>query len=119
MDNSKDSKYPIDPGYGKSKSDQLIDNTKYQKLIGSLLYISVNARPDIAASVSILAQKVSAPTQEDWTELKRVLKYIKGTSEYFLRLSYVNSEQYILKGFAGASWAEDRIQKKSVYIFQN
>lgn len=120
MENAKDSKYPIDPGYGKSESEKLMDNTQYQKLIGSLLYLSVNSRPDIAASVSILARKVSAPTQEDWTELKRVLKYLKGTSNYFLRLSDNNAERDVLRGYADANWAEDRQDRKSNsgYVFQ-
>ena len=58
---SKLSNVPIDPNYGKQvdKSEILIDNSKYQKLIGCLLYISVNTRPDISASVSIMAQKVN------------------------------------------------------------
>lgn len=43
-----------------------MDNAKYQKLLGSLLYISVNSRPDIAACVSYLVQQVSEPNQEDW-----------------------------------------------------
>lgn len=35
-----------------------LDNEKYRRLVGSLLYIALNNRPDIAVSVSILAQKV-------------------------------------------------------------
>jgi len=38
-----------------------------------VLYIAVNTRPDISASVTILAQKVTKPTQEDWNKLKRIL----------------------------------------------
>ncbi|XP_059221638.1 uncharacterized protein LOC131996193 [Stomoxys calcitrans] len=120
MENAKESKYPLDPGYGKTESNLLIDNTKYQKLIGSLLYLSVNSRPDIAVSVSILARKVSCPTQEDWAELKRILKYLKGTINHFLKLSYNNSEDNILIGYADANWAEDNIDRKSNsgYVFQ-
>lgn len=114
MQDSKISKYPLDPGYGKSSSELLLNNNKYQQLIGSLLYISVNSRPDIAASVSILAQKVSCPTQEDWNELKRVLKYLKGTVNHTLHLSNkCVANKNVLIGFADANWAEDRIDRKS------
>ena len=48
--NSKISNYPLDPSYGKSDSTLLVNNDQYQRLIGSLLYLSVNTRPDISAS---------------------------------------------------------------------
>ena len=119
MDDAKPSKYPLDPGYGKTESKPLDNNKEYQKLIGSLLFLSVNSRPDIATSVSILARKVSLPTIIDWNELKRVLKYLKGTIEYYLRLSS-SDKTCDLIGYADANWAEDKIDRKSNsgYIFQ-
>jgi hypothetical protein len=77
MTDAKTSKIPLQPGYGKSESspELLADNKDYQKLIGCLLYLSVNSRPDIADSVAILSQNFSKPNKEDWNELKRILKY--------------------------------------------
>lgn len=50
-------KLPVEPGYEKSKSEKLDNNNNYQKLRGgSFLYIAVNSRPDIAASISILSR---------------------------------------------------------------
>lgn len=68
----KISSFALNPNYLKSneQSDILLNNTLYQKAIGCLLYLAVNTRPDIAASVSILAQKVKQPTTEDWNEVK-------------------------------------------------
>ncbi|XP_036345698.1 secreted RxLR effector protein 161-like [Rhagoletis pomonella] len=106
----------MDVSYYKSSSDsscQLINSEDYQKLIGCLLYISVNSRPDIAASVSILAQKVSNPTQNDWNQLKQALKYLKETSNIKLKLSRVDSKESDLIGYADANWAEDRNSRKS------
>lgn len=69
MQNSRVSDIPLSVNYGKGGDSELLrDNNEY--LIGSLLYISTNTRPDIAASVAILSQQVSAPTQEDWNEAK-------------------------------------------------
>lgn len=59
MNNSKNSVLPLNTEYGKDKdiSDLLPENGRYRKLIGCLLYLAVNTRPDISACVSILAQK--------------------------------------------------------------
>lgn len=94
------------------------NNTEYQRLIGSLLYVSVNTRPDIAASISILAQRTSNHTQEDWNELKRVVRYLKGTIHLKLHLGDGSNES--LTGYADANWAEDRTDRKSNsgYIFK-
>lgn len=116
LGDAKASNIPIQVGYGKSKKGDdglLLSNVQYQKLLGSLLYVSVNTRPDVAASISILAQKVSKPTQEDWNELKRVAKYLKGTADMKLVLANHNFNGDILYGYSDANWADDKNDRKS------
>jgi len=62
---AKISKVPISDNYEKNidEIDILSDTTKYRKLIGQLLYVSVILQPDISASISILAQVISKSTQ--------------------------------------------------------
>ena len=50
MTNCKPSKYPMDIGYFKVKENNPFENTEvYQGIIGSLLYLAFNTRPDILA----------------------------------------------------------------------
>lgn len=57
LQDAKSSKIPLDPGYLKTRTDKAMeDSGRYQQLIGALLYVAVNTRPDIAASVNILSQ---------------------------------------------------------------
>lgn len=63
--------------------------------------------------MSILAQKVSEPTEEDWNQLKRVVKYLKATNKLKLQLSNIRSDRLMLFGYADATWADDRIERKS------
>lgn len=115
LEEAKISKTPIDPGYEKEQQNNksfLSSNEKYQKLIESLLYVALNLRPDIAASVAILAQKVSKPTEYDWNELKRVVRYLKGTANIQLRLETKDHDNQLI-GYADANWAESRIDRKS------
>lgn len=87
LEDSKGSKYPIDPGYHKIiVSNDLESNNNYRKLIGMLLFVSTNTRPDISAAVNILAQRVSRPRELDMTEALRVVKYLLQTKENVLTL---------------------------------
>lgn len=42
LDKAKQSKYPLDVGYWKQKSEVLPDNEQYHSLVGALLYVSTN-----------------------------------------------------------------------------
>lgn len=60
-----------------------------------------------------MAQKVSKPCQADWIELKRVLKYLKGTAELKLALKKCDFKGKLLYGYSDANWAENKIDRKS------
>lgn len=79
----------------------------------------MNTRPDISASVSILAQRVQQPRQQDWNELKRVLRYLKGTANLKLALGSDDGSGEFFYGYADANWAENRKDRKSNtgYVF--
>ena len=79
------------------------DNAKYQQLIGELLYLAINTRPDISTSVAILSQHNKQPTTADWTEVERVARYLKGTMIYELTLGQPSTRNYLI-GFADADW---------------
>lgn len=114
MQEAKNAKTPLDVGYEQIQTEnhpELESNKQYLKLIGSLLFIALNTRPDISASIAILSQKISKPTQYDWVQLKRVLRYLKGTT--ILRLQMAIKNETSLVGYADANWAESRTDRKS------
>ncbi|CAI7866723.1 unnamed protein product [Closterium sp. NIES-53] len=59
----------------------------FQSMVGSLMYASVNTRPDIAFSVSQLARVVSRPLQEHLDAAKRLVRYCMATSRVGLQYS--------------------------------
>ena len=69
-----------------TENDDCIDQQRYQSAIGSLMYLSVSTRPDISYAVSSLARFSSKPSKEHWTTLKRLLRYLKGSTEIPKRL---------------------------------
>lgn len=113
LDQAKVSSYPMDTGYEKERPNSPeIKSGHYNKLIGALLYVSVNTRPDISAPVALLAQHIKDTRQIDWNEAQRICRYLKGTINYELKLSNVNEEQGLIV-YADANWAEDRENRKS------
>ncbi|XP_071629532.1 uncharacterized protein [Temnothorax longispinosus] len=111
----------MDTGYWKLRQDSpIINSDSYRKMIGALLYVAVNTRPDIAAPIAILGQHVEAPKRVDWVEVKRVARYLKETIDYELRLSGNDGRKSTLEGYADANWAEDRENRKSNsgYVFK-
>ena len=102
-----------------TENDNLFDVNIYQSAIGSLLYASIASRPDISFSVGVLSQFMSNPTQEHWSAVKRIFRYIKWTLNYSLKSVSSKANDITLYGFADVDWAGDFDTKKltSGYVF--
>lgn len=112
LTNAKISKFPIDTGYYKlDHTKKLASNDEYRKLIGMVLYLATNTRPDIAATVAILSRKVSCPSTVDLKELQRLIRYLSGTRNLMLNLN--RKDEMELYAFSDSDWAEDAIDRKS------
>lgn len=88
-----------------SEGENMDKDVPYQELIGCLLYLSTNTRPDIAYVVSFLSQFNSKHTKFHWNLGKRVLSYLKKTSTLGLKYEKSNNPTYCLTGFADADLA--------------
>jgi hypothetical protein len=56
----------------------------YASAVGSLMYVMVYTRPNIAHAVGVLSRYMSKPRKEHWTIVKRVFRYLHGTTNYGL-----------------------------------
>ena len=57
----------------KEEDAESLDRECYQQLVGSLLFLADNVRPDISNTESRLSQANINPTVSDWKQAKRVL----------------------------------------------
>lgn len=73
---------PSDPGRILRENQGEKSNVPYRQIIGSLMYLTVSTRPDIAFVVSKLSQYLESPSNDHWLAAKRVLAYLKGTSNH-------------------------------------
>jgi len=103
---------PMHPTCILSKEDTgtKVDQKLYKGMIGSLLYLTAS-RPNILFSVCLCARFQSDPRESHLTAVKRIFRYMKGTTN--LGLLYRKSLDYKLVGFCNADFAGDRIEEKS------
>jgi hypothetical protein len=59
-----------------NEGESLPEDNEYAAIVGSLLYLSVKLRPDIAYPVGVLARLMSCPKVPHLNAAKHVIKYI-------------------------------------------
>ena len=71
---------PINPNkkLGDGKEGDMVNTTRYQKLVGKLIYLS-HTRPDIAFAMSLVSQFMYSPYKKHLEAMYRILRYLKGT----------------------------------------
>jgi transposase InsO family protein len=66
-------------GPAEEGTEVLQEQQEYASTVGSLLYLVVCTRPDLAVAVGILARHTARPGPEHVEALKGVLRYLQGT----------------------------------------
>ena len=89
----------------------------YQSIIGSLLYLMIGTRPDIAYAVIKLAQFAANPSQEHLNNAKYICCYLGGTKDY--SIVYDGKTAKGIAAYTDSDWASDPITRQSVtgYFF--
>jgi len=106
MEDCKPSLTPMEQKLKLSKFErgELVNSTKYRKLVGSLIYLT-NTRPNLSYLVSILSRFMQEPRESHWNSAKRVLRYIQGTKDF--GLLYKRNKNFTLVGYSDVDFAGD------------
>ncbi|KAH9726513.1 Integrase catalytic domain-containing protein [Citrus sinensis] len=88
----------------------------YASVVGSLIFAMICIRPDIAQAVGAVSRYMANPGGEHWIAVKRILRYIKGTSD--VALCYGRSE-FTVRGYVDLDFAGGLDKRKSTtsYVF--
>ncbi|TYJ96683.1 putative mitochondrial protein [Cucumis melo var. makuwa] len=86
------------------------DHKLYRSIIGSLLYLTTS-QPDIAYAIGICARYQADHRTSHLEAVKRILKYVHGTSDFGILYSYDTTS--ILVGYCDADWAGFSDDRKS------
>jgi hypothetical protein len=94
----------------KDASGKSVEQTLYRGMIGSLLYLTAS-RPDISFSVGVCARYQSDPKESHLSSVKRIIRYVNGTSNYGIWYSFDTNASLV--GFSDADWAGNCDDRKS------
>src|ERR671929_620035 len=93
----------------------------YINAVGSLMYLAIMTRPDIAYATSVLARFNSNPGMAHWKAVKHVFRYLKGTMD--MKLEYgpnaeLGQERFITYCDADHGGDRDRGKSTSGYMIK-
>ena len=112
MENASHKRTPA-PTHLKLSKDEAgtsVDQSLYRSMIGSLLYLTAS-RPDITYAVGVCARYQANPKISHLNQVKRILKYVNGTSDY--GIMYCHCSDSMLVGYCDADWAGSADDRKS------
>ena len=87
---------------------------RYPELIGALLHLTRWTRPDIANAVRVLSKFLTRYNKTHWIAAQRILRYLKGTSDYGVVFDGKLEDQISYQLYSDASFANPDEQRKSV-----
>ncbi|XP_071580046.1 uncharacterized protein [Temnothorax nylanderi] len=92
-----------------------VSNCVYQKnlreAIGSLMFLMVATRPDLAYIVSVLSQFSEMPDESHWNGIKRIFRYLKGTIDHGIVFGQFKDNNLV--AYSDSDWAGDVNTRKS------
>ena len=115
MQDCKPTTTPMVPNYQPQSNDeyQPTDLKTYQKIIGSLVYISTITRPDITFAVHHLSTFLSNPQNIHLIAAKRILRYLKGTINHTIIINKCDLNVFNIQIYNDADFGGDSATGKS------
>lgn len=114
MENSKLVGNPMVTRMKLTKNDvsPLVNPTRYKSMIGGLLYLT-QTRLHIMNVFCIVSTYQSDPRENHESVVKRIFRYLQGTTKY--SLWYHKNDDFILCAYIDANWVGDTDDQKSTF----
>lgn len=102
----------------KDEHGERVDETMFKQLVGSLMYLTVT-KPDLMYGVCLISRFMANPRMSHWLAAKRILIYLKGTTEFGIFYKRSESNSMKLTTFTDSDYAGDLDDRRSTsgYVF--
>jgi hypothetical protein len=115
LQNAKPAQTPLPTSYNPMISDieaTLELHSQYQSVIGSLLYIMLGTRPDLAFAVIHMSQFCANPSQEHLSQALYIVQYLGSTKYLTLKFNGANHDGFL--GYTDSDRAANPDDWKSI-----
>ena len=101
------------------EEEEYMSKVPYANTVGSLMYLMVCTRPDIAYAVSVVSRYMANPGKNHWAALKWVLRYLAGTKKLGLKFENHAEKENMVSGYVDSDYAKDKDNGRSItgYVF--
>jgi len=109
MGDAKPVSVPADPHailYAAKSDEEIITNVPYRETVGSLTFLAVVSRPDIAFAVSLVSKYLNSHTAAYWKAVKRIFSYQVGAKDLGILYKSGRNESELV-GYCDADYAGD------------
>ena len=117
---------PLDPGTKLSVADSpqneeeaaLMCSKPYAEAVGTLMYIAIATRPDIAYAVGVLSRFSSNPGIAHWKAVQHLFRYMQSTKDFKLTYASDPASKSLFTTYCDADHAGnvDNKQSTSAYV---
>ncbi|GJZ85112.1 retrotransposon protein, putative, ty1-copia subclass [Tanacetum coccineum] len=122
IDNGKSVQMPLGGHFKLSLKDcpvrdcdvERMSKVPYANAVGSLMYLMVCTRPDIAYAVSVVSRYLANPGKNHWEAVKWILKYLRGTANVSLVYGTDRGNHVDVTGFVDSDYAKDPDKGRSI-----
>ncbi|XP_062081225.1 secreted RxLR effector protein 161-like [Humulus lupulus] len=124
MTNAKKTSQPIISQYKISrdkcpktdKETEEMNKVPYSNVVGSIMYLMVSTRPEIAYAISVLSKYMSNLGKLNWLAMKWIFRYLIGTTD--IGLVFKQSQNpTLVEGFCDSDYAGDRDTRRSTSAY--
>ncbi|GKC70380.1 hypothetical protein Tco_1116263 [Tanacetum coccineum] len=119
LDNGKSVQMPLGGHFKLSLKDcdydvERTSKVPYANAIGSLMYLMVCTRPDIAYAVSVVSTYLANPGKNHWEAVKWILKYLRGTTNVGLVYGTDRGNHVDVTRFVDSDYAKNPDKGRSI-----
>ena len=97
----------------QDKQSKSAAHVPFKEAIGALLFLAMVSRPDIAYAVGVLSRRAEKPTQADWNAVRRIFKYLKGSTKRGLYFRGGRKRNMRLNAYSDSDFANDVQTRRS------
>ncbi len=93
------------------------EQKRYQGMIGSLMFLMVETKPDIVFATSVISHFAKNTSRQHTEAVKTMMRHLKATRTLGITYGREKGRDLIIKDYSDSNWAGDHVTRKSTSGF--